>query len=148
MTKVCELRYKDVENFSKGLNRKTKKSTDALFKNICSTAMSNTLEEAEKLTPVWSGELKKSWRDDVEAPHKRGKTWVTTAVNEAFNERAAEVGMEGHYASYIEEGHKKVPWRKNTHGIHMLAKAEVDTERKLQQIADDEVRKFFGGLFS
>lgn len=151
MGKVLELRYKDVENFAKGLNRKTKRGTDRLFINVVDTAMENTIKIAEERSLKWSGELKESWRKNIEPTQKVGKKYSKKATNEAFNERAEEAGMEGHYASFIEEGHKKVPWRKNTFAVPMLSGvngAEVDTERKLQQIADNEVKKFFGGLFS
>ena len=146
MGKIVEFEYKDVKKLSKGLDRKSK-NIDGVFVDVCERAMENTLKEAEKRTPVKTGELKSSWRKDVEKPKRVGKNFSQTATNNAFNEEAAAIDMEGHYASFVEEGHKPVPWRQRTYGVHMLANAEVDTENKLQGIIEDEMKNFFGGLF-
>ena len=154
MGKVLELRYKDVENFAKGLNRKTKRGTDRLFINVVDTAMENTTTNAKELvtrrTERYSGELEDGWGDKavVERTKRKGKTYVKSVTNAAYNPRAEKEGQNPYYASFVEEGHKEVPWRNKTHAIHALSDAEEDTVRKLQQIADDEVKKFFGGLFS
>lgn len=148
MGKFVQFEYKEVKDFSKTLNNRVDgKKVEATFKNICDVALENTLSEAEKKTPVWSGELKTSWRKNVESAKKQGDLFTATATNKAFNEEAAAIGMEGHYASFVEEGHKKVPWRKRTHGVHMLAEAEEDTRRKLQGIVENEMKKLLGGLF-
>lgn len=148
MGKLLEIKYNDVDNFSRQLNRVIKsKRIDDIFIESCKVAMDNTLSEAELRTPVATGELYSSWRRDVERPQRQGDTFSQTATNKAFNEEAAAVGMEGHYASFVEEGHKPVPWRKNTHGVHMLAQAENDTENLLEEIVDDEINKVLGGIF-
>lgn len=148
MSKVLEFEYKDVSGFHKKLAGIVKsKRVDDVFINSCKVAMENTLREAEKRTPVKTGELKTSWRKDVEKPERNGDSFSQTATNKAFNEEAAAIGMEGHYASFVEEGHKPVPWRQRTYGVHMLADAEVDTEHKLQGIVENEIKKVFGGLF-
>lgn len=154
MTKICELQYKDVKDFAKGLNRKTKRGTDRLFINIVDTAMENTTTNAKQFvaqrTDRYSGELEDGWgkKAVVEPTERKGKSYVKSVTNAAFNPRAEEAGKDGYYAEFVEEGHKKVPWRAGTHAIHALSDAEEDTEHKLQQIVDDEVKKFFGGLFS
>lgn len=148
MGNFVEVKYNDIKNLSNNLNSVIKSNVvDDIFKRVSLEAMFNTIEEAEKRTPVWSGELKKSWRDNVDAPDKQGNKWVTKAVNEAYNERAAAVGKDPYYAEFVEKGHKKVPWRKNTYGVHMLAEAEEDTLRKLPDIIENEMKKLLGGLF-
>lgn len=147
MGEVVKFEYNDVTKFHKELGKRIN-DVDDTFERIVKRAMENTLREAEKETPVKTGELKSSWRRDVEKPKRDGKHFSQTATNNAFNEEAAAVNMEGYYASFVEEGHKPVPWRKNTHGIHMLAEAEIDTECKLPKIVDEEIRKLLGGLFS
>lgn len=148
MSNAIKFECKDVTDFSRKLNNVIKsKKIDDIFIESCKVAMDNTLSEAEDRTPVVTGELYSSWRRDVERPKRNGKSFSQTATNKAFNEEAAAVGMEGHYASFVEEGHKPVPWRKNTRGIHMLAKAENDTWNLLEEIVDDEVNKVLGGIF-
>ena len=148
MSKVIEFEYKDVSNFSKKLNNIIKSNkVDDIFIESCEVAMENTLSEAEDKTPIVTGQLYTSWRKDVERPYRNGNSFSQTATNKAFNEEAADLGMEGHYASFVEEGHKPVKWRKNTHVIHMLAQAEHDTDNLLEKIVDDEINKVLGGLF-
>lgn len=148
MAKAIKFECKDVTDFSRKLNNVIKsKKIDDIFIESCKVAMDNTLSEAEDRTPIVTGELYSSWRRDVERPKRNGKSFSQTAINKAFNEEAAAIGMEGHYASFVEEGHKPVPWRKNTRGIHMLAKAENDTDNLLEEIVDDEINKVLGGLF-
>ena len=148
MGNVIKLEHKDVSDFSRKLNKVIKsKQVDEIFINSCKVAMDNTLSEAELRTPVVTGELYSSWRKDVERPERRGKSFSQTATNKAYNERAVAAGMEGHYASFVEEGHKPVPWRKHTFGVHMLANAENDTDNLLEEIVDDEINKVLGGIF-
>lgn len=148
MGDIIKLEYKDVTDFSRKLKRVIKsKQVDKIFTESCKVAMDNTLSEAEAKTPVVTGELYSSWRKDVERPEKHGDSFSQTATNKAYNEKAVAVGMEGHYASFVEEGHKKVPWRARTVGIHMLAQAEQDTWNMLEEIVDDEVNKILGGVF-
>ena len=149
MSKVLTFEYNDVTRFAKELDKKIKsKGIDEIFINSCKVAMENTISEAEAKTPVYTGELYTSWRKDIERPERQGNSFSQTATNKAFNEEADAMGMEGHYASFIEEGHKKVPWRKRTDGIFMLAQAEHDTWNLLEEIVDDEVNKVLGGLFN
>lgn len=148
MKNPIKFEFDDVTKFSRGLNKKIQsKEIDNIFIESCKVAMDNTLSEAEDRTPIVTGELISSWRRDVERPKRNGKSFSQTATNKAFNEEAAAIGMEGHYASFVEEGHKPVPWRKNTRGIHMLARAENDTDNLLEEIVDDEINKVLGGLF-
>lgn len=148
MSGVVKFEYKDVSDLSRSLNKVIKsKKVDDIFIESCKVAMDNTLSEAEAKTPVVTGELYTSWRRDVEKPKRIGDSFSQTATNKAFNEEAAAIGMEGHYASFVEKGHKPVPWRKRTHGIHMLAQAENDTWNMLEEIVDDEINKVLGGLF-
>ena len=148
MKNPIKFEYADVTRFARGLNKKVQsKEIDDIFIESCKVAMDNTLTEAEDRTPVKTGELYSSWRRDVERPKRNGKSFSQTATNNAFNEEAAAMRMEGHYASFVEEGHKKVPWRKRTDGIHMLAQAEHDTWNLLEEIVDDEINKVLGGLF-
>lgn len=148
MKNPIKFEYADVTRFARGLNKKVQsKEIDEIFINSCKVAMENTLSEAEAKTPIVTGELYTSWRKDVEKPQRQGNSFSQTATNKAHNERAVAVGMEGHYASFVEEGHKKVPWRKRTDGIHMLAQAEHDTWNLLEEIVDDEINKVLGGLF-
>ena len=149
MAKILKFEYKEVKEFRKEFRKRTgQRNVDKSLKNICNDALENTLTVAEKNTPVQTGELKSSWRKDVKAARKSKGEFVASAINKAYNEDAKAARMDPYYAEYVEEGHKKVPWRKKTHGVHMLANAELDTERKLQKIVDNEVKKFFGGLFS
>lgn len=148
MGKVINFEYADVTRFARGLNKKIQsKEIDDIFINSCKVAMENTLSEAEDRTPIVTGELISSWRKDVEKPERHGNSFSQTATNKAFNEEAAAMNMEGHYASFVEEGHKKVPWRKSTRGVHMLAQAEQDTNNLLEEIVDNEINKVLGGLF-
>lgn len=148
MGKVLRFEYKELKDFKKEFSKRVgKRNVDGMFKTIANKALENTLSEAEKLTPVLTGELKTSWRKNVKSARKSKGDIVATAVNKAYNEEAKAAHMDPYYAEYVEEGHKKVPWRKRTHGVHMLAKAEIDTERKLQGIVNDEIKKLFGGLF-
>lgn len=149
MGKVIQIEYKDVKNFSKELRKRSgKRNVDNMFRKIGNVALENTIDEAEKRTPVWTGELKSSWRKNVKSARKQKGEFVATATNKAYNEEAKEVGMNPYYASFVEEGHKKVPWRKRTHGVHMLAEAEEDTRRNMEKIVDKEIKELFGGLFS
>ena len=148
MGKIFDVEYQDVKDFRRNLNKIVeRKKSDNIFINSCEKAMDNTLSEAEKRTPVKTGELKSRWRKDVEKPKRDGKSFSKTAINKAYNEEAAAMDMEGFYASFVEKGHKPVPWRKNTHGVHMLADAENDTKNKLEEIVDNEVKKLLRGLF-
>ena len=148
MGKILKIEYKELKDFKKEFSKRTSvRNVTNAFKTIANTALENTLSEAENLTPVKTGELKSSWRKNVKFARKTKGDVVATAVNKAYNEDAKAARMDPYYAEYVEEGHKKVPWRKRTHGVHMLAKAEVDTERKIQGIVDDEIKKLFGGLF-
>lgn len=147
MGKIFDVEYDDVKKFNKEFGKRIN-NIDDMFERIVERAMENTLREAEEETPVKTGELKSSWRKEVEKVKRDANKFSQKATNSAFNEEAVAVNMEGYYASFVEEGHKPVPWRKNTHGIHMLAEAEVDTERKLPKIVDEEIRKLLGGLFS
>ena len=148
MATAIKFEYKDVSDFSRKLNKVIKsKKVDDIFINSCKVAMDNTLSEAEMRTPVVTGELYSAWRRDVEKPVRQGDSFSQTATNKAFNEEAAAIGMEGHYASFVEKGHKPVKWRKNTHGVHMLAQAENDTDNLLEEIVDDEINKILGGIF-
>ena len=148
MKNPIKFEYKDVSDFSRKLNKIiNSKKVDDIFINSCKVAMENTLSEAEAKTPIVTGELITSWRKDVERPKREGDSFSQTATNKAYNEEAVAVGMEGHYASFVEEGHKKVPWRKRTQGIHMLAQAENDTDNMMEEIVDDEINKVLGGIF-
>lgn len=148
MGKIFDVEYKDVEVFHRDLKKIIDSNrVDDIFINSCEKAMDNTIYEAESRTPVKTGELISSWRKDIEKPKRDGKGFSQTAINKAFNEEAAAMNMEGHYASFVEEGHKKVPWRKNTYGVHMLAQAEQETDNVLEQIVDKEIKKLLGGLF-
>lgn len=151
MAKVIKLEHKDVTKFSKEFNKRVKpKSIDNLFISIADTAMENTIVEAEKRSLVYSGELKKAWRRDIEKTEKVNNAYSKTATNKAHNPRAEQAGYTPYYAKFIELGHKKVGWRKDTHAVPMLsgqAGAEEDTLSKLPKIVDDEIKKFFGGLF-
>lgn len=148
MVKLIQFEYKDVKDFSKTLNKRVgSQNVDQAFKNICDVVLENTLSEAEKRTPVWTGELKKSWRKNVKRTKKDGKTFSKIAINKAYNEEADAMGMDPYYAEFVEEGHKKVPWRKRTHGVHMLAEAEEDTRRKMEKMVENEMKKLLGGLF-
>ena len=148
MGNAIKFEYKDVSDFSTKLNKVIKsKKVDDIFIESCKVAMDNTLSEAEAKTPVVTGELYSSWRRDIERPKREGDSFSQTATNKAFNEEAAAEGMEGHYASFVEKGHKPVKWRKRTQGIHMLAQAENDTWNMLEEIIDDEVNKVLGVLF-
>ena len=148
MKNPIKFEFADVTRFSRGLNKKIQsKEIDDIFIESCKVAMDNTLSEAEAKTPIVTGELYTSWRRDVERPKREGGGFSQTATNKAFNEEAAAEGMEGHYASFVEKGHKPVKWRKRTQGIHMLAQAENDTWNMLEEIIDDEVNKVLGGLF-
>ena len=149
MGNILTLKYDEVVKFSKALDKRIK-NVDKAFENVVERGMENTLKEAEKDTPVRTGELKSSWRKDVEVTRQKGRLYIKEAENRAYNEEAAEYfGNDdmGYYAKYVEKGHAPVPWRKSTHGVHMLANAEIDTERELQGIVDDEIKKLFGGLF-
>ena len=146
MGKLLEIKYDDVERFSCALKGRSKKIDD-VFINICDVAMENTLTEAEKRTPVRTGRLKKAWRNNVEGVGESGDKFSEKATNDAFNWQAALLFMDPHYAEFVEKGHKKVPWRKSTRGVHMLANAEEDTQNKMEKFVDDEIKKFFGGLF-
>ena len=148
MGKVLKIEYKELKDFKKEFRKRTSvRNVTNTFKTIANKALENTLSNAEDLTPVKTGELKSSWRKNVRSARKSKGDIVATAVNKAYNEEAKAAHMDPYYAEYVEEGHKKVPWRKRTHGVHMLAKAEVDTERKIQGIVNDEIKKLFGGLF-
>lgn len=148
MGKLIQFEYKDVKDFSKEFKKRVGvRNVNSAFKNVCNNALENTLDEAEKRTPVQTGELKSSWRKNIKVARRRGESFSATAVNKAFNEEAKVAGMDPYYAEYVEEGHKKVPWRKRTHGVHMLAEAEEDTRRKLPEIIENEMKKLLGGLF-
>ena len=148
MGKFIQFEYDDVKKFAKDLNKRAGvRNVDSTFRKICDVAMENTLDEAEKRTPVWTGELKSSWRKNVKSAKKQSGSFIATATNKAYNEEAKAVGMDPYYAEFVEEGHKKVPWRKRTHGVHMLAEAEEDTRRKMEKIITDEMKKLLGGLF-
>lgn len=148
MAKFIEFECKELKDFSKDLNKRVGvRNVNNMFKNTCDVALENTISEAEKRTPVYTGELKSSWRKNVKVARRRGESFSATAVNKAYNEEAKAAGMDPYYAEYVEEGHKKVPWRKRTHGVHMLAEAEEDTRRKLQGIIENEMKKLLGGLF-
>lgn len=148
MASIIKIECKDVKDFSKKLDKKLNYSSDVknAFINMCNDAMENTLSEAEAKTPIVTGELISSWRKNVSRVTQEGESYTKTAINKAFNEDADAIGMEGHYASFVEEGHKKVPWRKSTYGVHMLANAENDTENLLEEIVEDELKKLFRGL--
>ena len=148
MGKVLKIEYKELKDFKKEFRKRTSvRNVTNTFKTIANKALENTLSNAEDLTPVKTGELKSSWRKNVRSARKSKGDIVATAVNKAYNEEAKAAHKDPYYAEYVEEGHKQVPWRKRTHGVHMLAKAEVDTERKIQGIVNDEIKKLFGGLF-
>lgn len=148
MAKFIEFECKELKDFSKDLNKRVGvRNVNNMFKNTCDVALENTISEAEKRTPVLTGELKSSWRKNVKVARRRGESFSATAVNKAYNEEAKAAHMDPYYAEYVEEGHKKVPWRKRTHGVHMLAEAEEDTRRKLQGIVENEMKKLLGGLF-
>lgn len=152
MGKVIKFEYQDVKNFSKEFRKQTgKRNVDAMFRKICDVAMENTISVAEERSLVKTGELKSSWREDVKKTKKSGNLYSKMAINKAYNPRAKKAGMTPYYASFIEEGHEKVPWRKDTHAVPMLtgqSGAEENTRRKLQEIVDKEINKLFGGLFS
>ena len=149
MVKVFRFEYKQVDDFSKKFNKRAElRNVDGVFENVCNIALENTLTEAEKTTPVYTGELKTSWRKNVKLARKQSSEFVASATNKAFNEEAQAVGMDPYYAEFVEEGHKKVPWRKRTHGVHMLANAEEDTRRKLDKMVEREIETLLGGLFN
>ena len=148
MGKVLRFEYQEVKDFSKEFRKRTgTRNVDGVFKGIVNKALENTLSEAEGLTPVKTGELKSSWRKNVKSARKSKGEFVASAINKAYNEEAKAVRMDPYYAEYVEEGHKKVPWRKRTHGVHMLANAEEDTRRKLPVMIENEIKALLGGLF-
>lgn len=151
MGKVANVEYKDLEIFHKALDKKINSNAiENMCTKILDEGMDYLLAVAETNTPVQTGELKKSWYDNVEAVTRDGKKYSKTATNLAYNEEAAEYFNDaemGYYARFVEEGHKKVPWRKSTRGVHMLRQAEEHTRVELQDIVDKEVRKFLGDLF-
>lgn len=150
MVKVIKLEHNDVTKFSKEFDKRAKSgNVDKLFVRIADTAMENTIVEAEKRSLVYSGELKKAWRRNIEDTEKVNGSYSKTATNKAHNPRAEQAGYTPYYAKFIELGHKKVGWRKDTHAVPMLsgqAGAEENTLSKLPKIVDDEIKKFFGGL--
>ena len=148
MGKVFDVEYRDVKDFRRKLKTIVeRKKTDKIFINSCEKAMENTLREAQEETPVLTGELKSRWRKDVEKPEKTKRGFSQSATNKAYNPEAADAGKDPYYASFVEKGHKPVPWRKYTHGVYMLAHAENDTKDKLEGIVDAEIKKLLGGLF-
>lgn len=148
MGKSVKFEYDDVKNFSKEFRKKTsKRSVDAMCRNICDIAMENTISEAENKTIVYSGELKDAWRRNIGKTKKTNGVYSKTAINKAYNQNAKNAGYTPYYALFIELGHKKVGWRKDTHGIHMLRDAEENTLNKLQEIVDGEINELLGGIF-
>lgn len=155
MAKILKFEYKEVKEFRKEFRKRTgQRNVDKSLKNICNDALENTTSIAKELvtkrTKRYSGELEDGWGDKavIQKARKTKGEFVASATNKAFNPRAKVAGKDPYYASFVEEGHAPVPWRASTHAIHALSDAELDTERKLQKIVDNEVKKFFGGLFS
>ena len=163
MGKLLKFEYQDVKDFKKEFRKRTgKRNVDNMFKEIANKALENTLKEAEENTPKrGDGTLKAHWRKNVKSARKIKGEFVASATNKAYNKLAAEImgkpERNGYYASWVEVGNVNpapyyedengVHWISRPEGVHMLAKAENNTEGKLQSIVDDEIKKFFGGLF-
>lgn len=164
MGNFIQFEYKDVKDFSKEFGKRIgKRNVDDMFKDIANNALENTLTAVERPkelggTPVQDGDLKRAWRKDVKSARKTKGEFVASAENKVKNKLAARFGMEQEYASWVEEGNKKpapyyedengkVHWISRPEGVHMLVNAEDDTLNKLPKIVDDEIKKFFGGLF-
>ena len=161
MGKILKLEYKDVKDFKKEFRKRTgARNVDNMFKTIANKALENTIEHIMKNpnTPIQDGNYIRGWKEDVKLARKSKGEFVASATNKAKNRVAKRFGMDEFYAEYIEYGNinpapyyedenGKVHWHTRPKGLELLANAEIDTERKIQGIVNDEINKLFGGLF-
>ena len=159
MSKFIEFECNDVIKFHKDLNKRVN-HVDEMFVQIAEKAMENTIKhiETNPKTPVQDGDYVRGWRNDIEPVKRNGRKYSKTTTNNASNEVAKRFNMDEFYAEYIEEGNRnpapyyedsegKVHWHVRPEGLKLLATAELDTDRKLSRIVDDEIKKLLGGLF-
>lgn len=119
-----------------GYGKKLKSRSDAMTHAVESVG-NYLLKTVIKKTPVDTGLLKKTWSTDNPQlkVQKQGNVYEITIVNTTP------------YASFVEEGHRKVVFGFDTGGWVMgrffLKASEVETERNLENLILPHLKEIF-----
>ena len=114
---------------------------EKIFRELAKQLINLVREVASQRTPVKTGTLKKSWRDEntgVLTVQKTGNVYTVTIENRAYNPS----GKGEFYASFVEEGYHSRSGRWIP-GHWMMATGEIEAERNAQRMCDAIVRDWW-----
>jgi len=114
---------------------------EKILRTLAKKLMELVREVASERTPVKTGRLKKSWREQNTGAltvEKVGNVYTVRIENKAFNPS----GKGEYYASFVEEGYHSRSGRWIP-GHWMMATAELEAERKAQAMFDEIIRDWW-----
>lgn len=113
--------------------------------DLAKQMMEMVREVAKELTPIKTGNLRKSWSNGdnlyLEVV-KSGKTYTVRIENKAYN---ARYGSSDYYASFVEEGYHTRDGR-FIEGRWMMKTGEIEAERNAQSMFDAIVQDWWRWL--
>lgn len=137
MSRWGKVDFKALERLQKKMDRWQKIELEQFCVDCAKELAARLIARAIRLTPVDTGELRRSWTLDNQYIHvaRKGHEYECEIIN----------SME--YASYVEYGHRTRGHDGWVHGYFMLTKAEMGVESIAPKLLEKRLQEKLGEIF-